>query len=90
MRLKKEATYLVASFFNHQIISNNGIPFNFVTGSEGIPSYDARLENKFKQALLTVTPEFQDEHATAGEANLTVASNWVGLQNVVLALVMTP
>ncbi|MCD9530848.1 M14-type cytosolic carboxypeptidase [Photobacterium carnosum] len=69
------------------IHGDEAIPFNFVAGSEGIPSYDARLENlenKFKQALLTVTPEFQDEHGYGkdkpGEANLTVASNWVGEQ----------
>lgn len=69
------------------IHGDEAIPFNFVAGSEGIPSYDTRLENlenKFKQALLTVTPEFQDEHGYGkdkpGEANLTVASNWVGEQ----------
>ena len=69
------------------IHGDEAIPFNFVAGSEGIPSYDARLENlenKFKQALLTVTPEFQDEHGYGkdkpGEANLTVASNWVAEQ----------
>ncbi|PSU97803.1 hypothetical protein C0W35_00275 [Photobacterium kishitanii] len=69
------------------IHGDEAIPFNFVAGSEGIPSYDARLENlenKFKKALLTVTPEFQDEHGYGkdkpGEANLTVASNWVGEQ----------
>ncbi|KJG13799.1 M14 family metallopeptidase [Photobacterium iliopiscarium] len=69
------------------IHGDEAIPFNFVAGSEGIPSYDARLENlenKFKQALLTVTPEFQDKHGYGkdkpGEANLTVASNWVGEQ----------
>ncbi|SJZ93592.1 M14 family metallopeptidase [Photobacterium toruni] len=69
------------------IHGDEAIPFNFVAGSEGIPSYDSRLENlenKFKQALLTVTPEFQDEHGYGkdkpGEANLTVASNWVAEQ----------
>lgn len=66
------------------IHGDEAIPYNFVAGSEGIPSYDARLENlenMFKQALLTITPEFQDEHGydkdKPGEANLTVGSNWV-------------
>ncbi|OOE64157.1 hypothetical protein BZG14_07955, partial [Salinivibrio sp. IB282] len=51
----------------------------------GIPSYDARmadLEDSFKRALLTVTPEFQDEHGydkdAPGKAHLTVGSNWIG------------
>ncbi|MFB1080305.1 M14 family metallopeptidase, partial [Photobacterium damselae] len=64
---------------------DEAIPYNFVAGSEGIPSYDAYLadlENTFKQALLTVTPEFQDEHGYGkdepGKANLTICSNWVG------------
>ncbi|PSV45152.1 M14 family metallopeptidase [Photobacterium indicum] len=69
------------------IHGDEAIPYNFVAGSEGIPSYDERhanLENKFKQALLTITPEFQDEHGydkdKPGKANLTVCSNWVAEQ----------
>lgn len=69
------------------IHGDEAIPYNFVAGSEGIPSYDERLadlENTFKQALLTITPEFQDEVGydkdEPGKANLTVGSNWVGEQ----------
>ena len=69
------------------IHGDEAIPYNFVAGSEGIPSYDARLqglEEHFKQALFTITPEFQDEVGydkdEPGKANLTVGSNWVGEQ----------
>ncbi|KXF81859.1 M14 family metallopeptidase [Enterovibrio coralii] len=69
------------------IHGDEAIPYNFVAGSEGIPSYDedfAALEEHFKQALLTITPEFQDEHgypkSAPGTANLTVGSNWVAEQ----------
>lgn len=69
------------------IHGDEAIPYNFVAGSEGIPSYDERhanLENKFKQALHTITPEFQDEYGydkdEPGKANLTVCSNWVAEQ----------
>ena len=69
------------------IHGDEAIPYNFVAGSEGIPSYDARLkglEEHFKQALFTITPEFQDEIGydkdEPGKANLTVGSNWVGEQ----------
>lgn len=69
------------------IHGDEAIPYNFVAGSEGIPSYDARLqglEDHFKQALFTITPEFQDEVGydkdEPGKANLTVGSNWVGEQ----------
>ncbi|MFW7523398.1 M14 family metallopeptidase [Vibrio ostreicida] len=66
------------------IHGDEAIPYNFIAGSEGVPSYDDRLaslESKFKQALHAVTPEFQDEIGydkdKPGEANLTVGSNWV-------------
>ncbi|WP_322804314.1 M14-type cytosolic carboxypeptidase [Vibrio alfacsensis] len=66
---------------------DEAIPYNFVAGSEGIPSYDeslAELEKMFKSALLTITPEFQDDVGydkdEPGKANLTVGSNWVAEQ----------
>ena len=69
------------------IHGDEAIPYNFVAGSEGIPSYDQRLaslETAFKQALHIVTPEFQDEFGydkdEPGKANLTVGSNWVAEQ----------
>lgn len=67
------------------IHGDEAIPYNFVAGCEGNPSYSERiesLENDFKQALLSVTPEFQTEHGyerdAPGQANLTVASANVG------------
>ncbi|KLV01471.1 hypothetical protein ABT56_22200 [Photobacterium aquae] len=69
------------------IHGDEAIPYNFVAGSEGIPSYNehhAALEQAFKQALLTITPEFQDQHGydkdAPGSANLTIGSNWVAEQ----------
>lgn len=69
------------------IHGDEALPYNFVAGSEGVPSYDARiksLEDKFKQILLAITPEFQDDEGydkdEPGKANLTVAANWVGEQ----------
>lgn len=69
------------------IHGDEAIPYNFAAGSEGIPSYDERhagLEHAFKQALLTITPEFQDDYGydkdEPGKANLTVGSNWVAEQ----------
>jgi murein tripeptide amidase MpaA len=66
---------------------DEALPFNFVSGCEGIPSYDEHLcslEEKFKSILLAITPDFQDEKGYSkdkpGKANLTLASNWVGEQ----------
>lgn len=69
------------------IHGDEALPFNFVAGCEGIPSYDERhkaLEEKFKNVLLAITPEFQDDKGydkdKPGQANLTVCANWVGEQ----------
>ena len=63
---------------------DEALPYNFVAGCEGNPSYDERiesLENTFVQTLLATTPEFQTEYGypkdAPGEANMTVASNAV-------------
>ena len=69
------------------IHGDEALPYNFVAGCEGIPSYDERhklLEESFKNILLAITPEFQDEFGydkdEAGQANLTLGATWVGEQ----------
>ncbi|MCC5855090.1 MAG: hypothetical protein JJU10_05310 [Idiomarina sp.] len=64
---------------------DEAIPYNFIAGCEGIPSYDKRheqLEEAFRTAYLAATPEFQVTHGyerdAPGTANLTVASAAVG------------
>ncbi|WP_218418462.1 M14 family metallopeptidase [Alteromonas lipotrueae] len=64
---------------------DEALPYNFVAGCEGNPSYSDEikvLENTFKDTLLNATPEFQDEFGydkdAPGEGNLTVAANAVG------------
>lgn len=63
---------------------DEALPYNFVAGSEGIPSYDDKmkhLEDTFKQTLVNTTPEFQTEHGypqdEPGQADLTIATNAV-------------
>ncbi|WP_440876738.1 M14 family metallopeptidase [Thalassotalea sp. PLHSN55] len=69
------------------IHGDEALPYNFVAGCEGNPSYtdkDEALANKFKQVLINITPEFQDDIGydkdEPGQANPTVATNWVGEQ----------
>lgn len=68
------------------------IPFVFVAGTEGVPSYNERiaaLENTFKQHLCVASPDFQDEFgypkAEPGSSPLTWATAWVGEQFKCLA-----
>ena len=67
------------------IHGDEAIPYNFLAGCEGVPSYSEKqqqLGQKFKAMLLAVTPEFQVDHGypvnPPGQANLTIAANWVG------------
>ncbi len=72
---------------------DEGLPCNFVVGTEGTPSYSerrAKLEDAFKQSWLAASPDFQTERgyerSAPGQANMTLATNWVGHQFDCLAL----
>lgn len=63
---------------------DEAIPYNFVAGSEGIPSYHEKmqiLEDTFKNLWMETCPDFQDTHNYGkdepGKANLTVCSNQI-------------
>jgi murein tripeptide amidase MpaA len=72
---------------------DEGLPYNFVVGSEGNPGYSAPIaaqEAAFKTAWMANCPDFQDQfHYGAqapGQANPTLATNWVAQQFGCLAL----
>lgn len=63
------------------------LPYNFVVGSEGNPGYNERIaaqEDVFKAAWIASCPDFQDTHHyerdAPGQANPTLATNWVAQQ----------
>jgi murein tripeptide amidase MpaA len=69
------------------IHGDEGLPYNFVAGSEGTASYSphvADLENRFKNSWLANCPDFQDDvHygvCEPGQATLALATNWVAQQ----------
>nr|WP_315210221.1 M14-type cytosolic carboxypeptidase [uncultured Albidiferax sp.] len=60
-------------------------PYNFVVGTEATPGYNPRIEalqDRFKAAWLAASPDFQTAvgypRAAPGQANLSLATNWVG------------
>lgn len=72
---------------------DEGLPYNFVVGTEETPGYSPRiaaLEAIFKSSWLAASPDFQTEHgyprSKHGEANMTLATNWIGQQFACLAL----
>ena len=72
---------------------DEGLPYNFVVGSEGNPGYTERvagLEDAFKTSWQASCPDFQDQHnygrVGPGTANPTLATNWVAQQFGCLAM----
>ncbi|RTR33419.1 M14 family metallopeptidase [Shewanella atlantica] len=68
----------------YDVHGDEGLPFVFLAGCEGVPSYNekmAALQKKFVDALILTSADFQSEFGydkdEPGKANLTVASNWV-------------
>ena len=67
------------------IHGDESLPYNFVAGTEGVPTYNeriAQLENIFKTVFQAASPDFQDVHGypkdATGQANLSLATNYVG------------
>jgi murein tripeptide amidase MpaA len=72
---------------------DEGLPYNFVVGSEGVLAYTPRiaeLEDAFKTAWQAACPDFQDAvnygRCAPGKANMALATNWVAQQFGSLAL----
>ncbi|GGI90990.1 M14 family metallopeptidase [Shewanella gelidii] len=68
----------------YDVHGDEGLPYVFLAGCEGVPSYDARmaaLQKDFVSALQMASPDFQTEFGydkdEPSQANLTVGSNWV-------------
>jgi len=79
-RMKKEGGDLFLD-----IHGDEELPYNFVAGCEGNKSYDQRhaeLETTFKDAFMSISPDFQDTHGypkdEPGKADMRLAANWLG------------
>ena len=67
------------------IHGDEAIPYNFLAGCEGIPSYDDQQHTKqeyFIEQFLIASPDFQTKHgypkSEPGKANMPMATTWVG------------
>jgi murein tripeptide amidase MpaA len=74
---------------------DEGLPHNFIAGCEGTPSWSdefAARQQRYLDALLAASPDFQTKvgypNAAPGQANMTMASNWVGEHFGCLALTL--
>ena len=61
------------------------MPYNFVAGSEGTPNFNEDIlqqQHDFTAAYQAISPDFQTKFgypvSKAGEADLRIATNWLG------------
>ena len=67
------------------IHGDEALSFNFVAGSEGVPSFNNQIleqQDQFKSAYVAVSPDFQTKFgypvSEPGKADLRIATNWLG------------
>ena len=68
----------------YDVHGDEALPFVFLAGSQGTPSYNerlARLRDRFSEVLKLASADFQSEFGydvdAPGTANMTLATNWV-------------
>ena len=91
----RETMQQVGVDFYLDVHGDETIPYVFLVGTEGVPSYDEhmmRLEETFINAGMLANPDLQDEHGyekiEASQANLNMASNYVGENFRCLSLIL--
>lgn len=74
---------------------DEALPYNFIAGAEGIPSWSedkAARQKAYTDLLQIISPDFQTKHgyppAKPGEANMTMATNWVAERFGCLAMTL--
>ncbi|WP_367105963.1 M14-type cytosolic carboxypeptidase [uncultured Psychrobacter sp.] len=68
----------------YDVHGDEALPYVFLAGSQGVPSYNERLaslRDRFSEVLKLASADFQSEYGydidAPGEANMTLATNWV-------------
>ena len=81
----KEKMKEIGMDFNLDVHGDEGLPYNFISGIEGIPSFDAKLSkltNDFMNNWKATNPDMQDLHGypknEPGKANLAICSKNLG------------
>jgi len=85
--LVRQAMLDIGVDLNLDVHGDEGLPYNFVVGSEGTPGYSPRVaaqEDAFKAAWAASCPDFQDRvnygRVAPGQANMTLATSWIAQQ----------
>lgn len=93
--LVREQMHKIGLNFCLDVHGDEGLPYNFIAGAEGIVSWNerlAKLQGRFGQALMKVNPDFQLEKGypveEPGLANKTVCTNYIAETFDALALTL--
>lgn len=80
---------------NLDIHGDEGLPYNFISSIEGIPSYNAHLkmiDEKFSESWERISPDFQTKEGypknEPGKANLNICSKAIGEKFACLSMTM--
>jgi murein tripeptide amidase MpaA len=80
----REKMHKIGVHFCLDVHGDEGLPYNFLAGAEGIKSWSERLadlQTRFGQAMMQANPDFQMEKGyevePPGEANMTVCTNYI-------------
>jgi murein tripeptide amidase MpaA len=81
----KEKMKEIGMDFNLDVHGDEGLPYNFISGIEGIPSFDKKLKkltDDFINNWKSISPDMQDDHGypknEPGKANLNICSKNLG------------
>ncbi len=81
----KEKMKEIGMDFNLDVHGDEGLPYNFISGIEGIPSFDAKLSkltDDFMKNWKAISPDMQDVYSypknEPGKANLNICSKNLG------------
>ncbi len=81
----KEKMKEIGMDFNLDVHGDEGLPYNFISGIEGIPSFDeklSKLTDDFMNHWKAINPDMQDVHGypknEKGQANLMICSKNLG------------
>lgn len=82
--LLREKMHQIGVDFCLDVHGDEGLPYNFIAGAEGIPSWSERLANlhqQFGETLMAANPDFQMEHGypmdKPGSADLSICTNYI-------------
>lgn len=81
----KEKMKEIGMDFNLDVHGDEGLPYNFISGIEGIPSFDeklSKLTDDFINNWMAINPDMQDKYTypknEKGKANLNICSKNLG------------